>query len=74
MRFPAVRERVRLQGRGGTFLVLSVDRAAAVADIVATAAGARVEKDVPLAMILPLVAGGKTGRDKPEGAGGDNQA
>jgi hypothetical protein len=71
MRFPVVRERVRVQGRSGTFLVLSVDRGAAVADIISTAAGAHVEKDVPLASILPLTGGGKADRDKPDRAGGD---
>jgi len=55
MRFPVVRERVRVQGRNGTFLVLSLDRARAVADLIPTAKGGPVEEDVPLASILPLV-------------------
>ena len=55
MRFPLVRERVRVQGRNGTFLVLAVDRAAGVADIVSTAKGSPAEKGVPLSSILPLV-------------------
>lgn len=55
MRFPVVREHVRVQGRSGTFIVLSVDRARAVADIVSTARGSQAEHNVPLASILPLV-------------------
>ncbi len=56
MRFPVLRERVRVQGRDGTFLVLSVDRARGVADLVSTARGARMEEGIPLSSILPLEA------------------
>lgn len=55
MRFPVVRDRVRLRGRSGTFLVLSVDRTRAVADVISTSKGGRVEENVPIASILPLV-------------------
>ena len=54
MRFPVVRERVRVQGREGTFLVLAVNRARGVADLMPAAKGAQMEKDVPLTAILPL--------------------
>jgi hypothetical protein len=54
MRFPVVRERVRVQGRNGTFLVLSVDRARGVADVISTTRGGHVEENVPISSILPL--------------------
>ncbi len=54
MRFPVVRERVRVQGREGTFVVLSVDRARSVANLVSTAKGGHMEENVPLSSILPL--------------------
>ncbi len=53
MRFPVVRERVRVQGRSGTFLVLHVDRARAVARVT-PATGSRAEEEVPLPSVLPL--------------------
>jgi len=54
MRFPVVRERVRVQGRNGTFLVLAVDRVRGVADVISTNRGGRVEENVPISSILPL--------------------
>jgi len=54
MRFPVVRERVRVQGREGTFLVLAVNRARGVADLMPTTKGVPVEKNIPLTAILPL--------------------
>jgi len=60
MRFPVVRERVRLQDRTGTFLVLSVDRLRGVANLISTAGG-RVEERVSLSSILPL--GGDATKD-----------
>jgi len=54
MRFPAVRERVRVQGRSGTFLVLAVDRSRQVADVISTSRGGHVEENIPLSSILPL--------------------
>jgi hypothetical protein len=59
MRFPVVRERVRVQGRDGTFLVLSVDRARGVAGLASAGKGGQVEEDVPLSSILPLADGGR---------------
>lgn len=55
MRFPVVRERVRVQGKEGTFLVLSVDRARGVADLMPPNKGQQIEKGVPLSSVLPLV-------------------
>jgi hypothetical protein len=55
MRFPLVRERVRVQGRDGTFVVLAVDRARGVANLVSAAKGGHMEENVPLSSILPLV-------------------
>ncbi len=54
MRFPVVRERVRVQGKEGTFLVLSVDRARGVADLMPAGKGKQIEKNVPLSSILSL--------------------
>lgn len=55
MRFPVVRERVRIKGRSGIFRVLSIDRARGVASVAAIVSGSVIEADVPLASILPLV-------------------
>ena len=74
MRFPVVRERVRVQDRSGTFLVLSVDRAAGMAEVISTAKGSRAEKNVPLASILPLIQQPKSGEGKPDGSSGDGKA
>ena len=63
MRFPVVRERVRVQGRSGTFLVLSVDRARKIATVISTAQGAQAEPNVPLDSILPLA-----GKSSPDGS------
>jgi hypothetical protein len=57
MRFPVVRERVRVQGRDGTFVVLSVDRARGVANLISAIKGGQVEENVPLSSILPLASG-----------------
>jgi hypothetical protein len=54
MRFPVVRERVRVQGKEGTFLVLAVDRARGVADLMLANKSRQLEKNVPLSSILPL--------------------
>ena len=54
MRFPVVRERVRVQGKEGTFLVLAVDRARGIADLMSASKGRQIEKSVPLSSILPL--------------------
>ena len=55
MRFPVVRERVRVQGKEGTFLVLAVDRARGLADLMPANKSMPIEKNVPLSSILPLV-------------------
>jgi hypothetical protein len=55
MKFPVLRERVRVKGRSGTFFVLAVDRVRGLANIVSTAKGGSVEEGVPLSSILPLV-------------------
>jgi hypothetical protein len=55
MRFPVVRERVRVQGLEGTFLVLSVDRVRCFADLMQAAKGGQILERVPLSSILPLV-------------------
>ena len=54
MRFPVVRERVRVQGRTGTFVVVAVDRAREVVDIVSATRTSQVEENVPLSSILRL--------------------
>jgi hypothetical protein len=64
MRFPVVRERVRVSGRSGTFLVLSVDRARGVADLVSIPRKGPVEENVPLSSIRPLVDGASESSDK----------
>jgi hypothetical protein len=43
-----------VQGKDGTFLVLAVNRARGVADLMPARKGQEVEKDVPLSSILPL--------------------
>lgn len=55
MRFPVVRERVRVVDRAGTFLVLSVDRARGLADLMPTTKGGQILSNVSLSSILPLV-------------------
>jgi hypothetical protein len=47
----SVRERVRLEGRSGEFLVVSVDRDRQVADLIATTDGIELEEDVPFSAI-----------------------
>jgi len=54
MRVPAVRERVSIEGRGGVFLVIGVDRERQVADLIPTTDDGRVEEDVPFAAITPV--------------------
>lgn len=53
MRFPVVRERVHVQGRDGTFLVLAVDRQRGMVDVISASPGGQVE-NVPLSSILRL--------------------
>jgi hypothetical protein len=65
MRFPVVRERVRVQGRNGTFFVLAVHRERNVVDLVSTAKGGQLETDVPISSILRLTENG-TRHDHPE--------
>jgi hypothetical protein len=48
---PAVRERVMIEGRDGVFLVVSVDAANCVADLIPVADFGTVEEDVPLASL-----------------------
>lgn len=69
MRFPVVRERVRVQGKDGTFLVLAVDRARGLADLMPAVKGQQIEKNVPLSSILRLVdeGCGKTDGDTASG-------
>jgi hypothetical protein len=64
MRFPVVRERVRVQGRTGTFFVLAVHRERNVVDLISTEKGARVEANVPIDSILRLTDGEPHG-DRP---------
>jgi len=54
MKIPAVRERVRIKGHKGVFLVVGVDRERQVADLISTSNGGHVEEDVPFASIEPL--------------------
>jgi hypothetical protein len=55
MRFPVVRERVRVQGLEGTFLVLAVDRGHGFADLMPATKGGQILEKIPLSSILPLV-------------------
>ena len=67
MRFPVAHERVRLQGRNGTYLVLTVDRSRSTADVISTAPGSHAES-VPLSAVLPLSAStARTNRDAEPG-------
>jgi hypothetical protein len=54
MKIPAVRERVRVQGRKGVFLVVGVDREREVVDVISTSSGGHVDEDIPFASLLPL--------------------
>jgi hypothetical protein len=54
MRFPVVRERVRVQGRRGTFFVLAVDRERGVVNLTSAARGGHVEESVPISSVLRL--------------------
>lgn len=60
MRMLSVRERVRLEGRTGEFLVVWVDRERQVADLVTTTDWADLEEDVPFSAIH-VVGGGERG-------------
>lgn len=51
MTIPAVRERVMIEGRDGVFLVVNVDLANGVADLIPVADGGTAEEDVPLASL-----------------------
>ncbi len=54
MYIPVVRERVRIAGRAGLFLVMRVDREAGIAELVGLDAEAYVSsEEVPFAMLLP---------------------
>jgi len=54
VQFPAVRERVKIAGRDGVFLVVNVDHERGVADLIPLHDGLRPEEDVPLASLLRL--------------------
>ncbi len=57
MYVPAVRERVRVVGRQGVYLVVEVDRKAACAHLVAVSANLSVEENylegIPFAQVFP---------------------
>ena len=63
MKIPAVRERVRLKGRKGVFLVVGVDRERQVVDLISTSTGGHVEEDVPFASIEALEDGPSSQKD-----------
>lgn len=69
MRFPVVRERVRVKGKDGTFLVLAVDRVRGLADLMPANKGQQIEKGVPLSSILPLVDKGPAKPDSDTASG-----
>jgi hypothetical protein len=52
--FPAVRERVVIEGSDEVFLVVSVDRERAVADLIPLCEGGSPQEDVPLASLRRL--------------------
>jgi hypothetical protein len=54
MKIPAVRERVRVKGRKGVFLVVGVDREREVVDLISASTGSHVEEDVPFASLERL--------------------
>lgn len=54
MKIPAVRERVRIKGRKGVFLVVGVDREREVVDLISTGSRNHVEEDVPFASLERL--------------------
>jgi len=51
MKIPAMRERVRLKGHKGVFLVVGVDRDREVVDLISTGTGGHVEEDVPFSSL-----------------------
>jgi len=53
MKIPAVRERVRLKGRKGVFLIVGVDRERQVVDLISTTSTGHVEEDIPFDSLLP---------------------
>lgn len=54
MYIPVVRERVRIEGRAGLFLVMRVDHGAEIAELVGLDAEAYVSsEEVPFAVLLP---------------------
>lgn len=57
MLMPSVRERVRLEGRDGEFIIVNVDRERHVVDLIAVAGGLNLEEDVPFSSILPPCGG-----------------
>lgn len=54
MKLPAMRERVRVKGRKGVFLVVGVDRERQVVDLISTTSGGHVEEDVPFSTLEPV--------------------
>lgn len=54
MKTPAMRERVRVKGRKGVFLVVGVDRERQVVDLISTTSGGHVEEDIPFSSIEPV--------------------
>ena len=54
MRIPRVRERVRIDGRDEVFLVVWVDLAQCVADLIPLADAGVLEESIPFAAIRPF--------------------
>jgi hypothetical protein len=52
--YPAVRERVLIEGRDEIFLVVSIDRDRGVADLIPLADGEPVQEDIPLTSLRRL--------------------
>ena len=53
MRIPATRERVRIDGREGVFIVVWVDQERQTADLIPAGEG-NIEDSVPFAKLRPL--------------------
>ncbi|MFZ0392208.1 MAG: hypothetical protein WAL73_00080 [Terracidiphilus sp.] len=64
-----MRERVRIKGRKGVFLVVGVDRERQVVDLISTTTGGHVEEDIPFASIERMddapASRRDSGKDKP---------
>jgi len=54
VRFPAVRERVKIHGRDEVFLVVSIDQDRGVADLIPVVEGTPPQEDVPLGSLQRL--------------------